>query len=69
MFAENSDQRKEERLIYSLSYEDVQTVADEYLGRPLSENEIVGIEDAIAERIDWFGAIAEAISAEIEKPN
>lgn len=36
---------------------DVQTVADECLNRLLSDDEIETIEDAIAERVDWFGAI------------
>lgn len=52
-------------MVYFLSVEDVQTVADEVLERSLSEKEIELIEDAIAVRIDWFGAIADAISAKI----
>ena len=44
-----------------MNAEDVQTVADECLNRPLSDDEIEMIEDAIAERVDWFGAIEGAI--------
>ena len=44
-----------------MNAEDVQTVADECLNRRLSDDEIEIIEDAIAERVDWFGAIEGAI--------
>ena len=53
---------EQERIIYSLNSEDVQTVASGILDRHLSTNEIAQIEDAVAERIDWFEAIAGAIS-------
>lgn len=43
------------------------TVAGEYLERSLSDDEVEMLEDAIAERIDWFGAIADAISAKVGK--
>ena len=52
----------EQERIYSLNIEDVQTVASEILDRHLSTNEIAQIEDAVAERIDWFEAIAAAIN-------
>ena len=58
---------EQERIIYSLNIEDVQTVASEILDRPLSTNEIAQIEDAVAERIDWFEAIAGTISEKIEE--
>ena len=41
--------------------------ATKILDRPLSTNEIAQIEDAVAERIDWFEAIAGAISEKIEE--
>ena len=41
--------------------------ASEILDRPLSTNEIAQIEDAVAERVDWFEAIAGAISEKIEE--
>ena len=41
---------EQERIIYSLNIEDVQTVASEILDRHLSTNEIAQIEDAVAER-------------------
>ena len=63
----NSNRIMEERIIYSLNVEDVQTVATELLERHLLEKEVEMLEDAIAERIDWFGAIADAISAKVGK--
>ena len=56
---------EQERIIYSLNIEDVQTVASEILDRHLSTNEIAQIGDAAAERIDWFEVIAGAISDKI----
>ena len=53
---------EQERIIYSLNIEDAQTVASEILDHHLSTNEIAQIEDAVVERIDWFEAIADAIS-------
>ena len=58
---------EQEHIIYSLNIEDVQTVASEILDRHLSTNEIAQVEDAVAERIDWFEAIAGAISEKIEE--
>ena len=56
-----------ERVVYYMNVEDVQTVANECLDRPLSDDEIEMIEDAIAERVDWFGAIEGAILDKIDK--
>ena len=56
-----------ERVVYYMNVEDVQTVADECFSRPLSDDEIEMIEDAIAERVDWFGAIEGAILDKIDK--
>ena len=56
-----------ERVVYYMNAEDVQTVADECLNRRLSDDEIEMIEDAIAERVDWFGAIEGAIQDKIDK--
>ena len=56
-----------EHVVYYMNVEDVQTVADECLNRPLSDDEIEMIEDAIAERVDWFGAIEGAILDKIDK--
>ena len=59
--------KMKERVVYYMNVEDVQTVADECLNRPLSDDEIEMIEDAIAERVDWFGAIEGAILDKIDK--
>ncbi len=56
-----------ERVVYYMNVEDIQTVANECISRSLSDNEIELIEDAIAERVDWFGAIEGAILDKIEK--
>ena len=62
-----TDTMEQERIIYSLNIDDVQTVASEILDRHLSTNEIAQIENAVAERIDWFEAIVGAISEKIEE--
>ena len=50
-----------EHVVYYMNAEDVQTVAKECLDRPLSDDEMEMIEDAIAEKVDWFEAIEGAI--------
>ena len=62
-----SQANMKERVVYYMVVEDVQTVANECLNRSLSDDEIAMIEDAIAERVDWFGAIEGAILDKIER--
>ena len=59
------NQNKEE-IIYSLDITDIQTVAEQEIERELTINEIEKIKDSIAEKIDWYGAIADSISEKIE---
>ena len=51
-----------EKIIYSLNVEDVQTVAEEELGRELSMKEVDSIIDRIGERIPWYDAIADVVN-------
>ena len=55
-----------EEIVYSLNVEDIQTVATQEVDRELTIEEIERIKDSIAERIDWYGAIADSISEKIE---
>jgi SOS response regulatory protein OraA/RecX len=48
-------------VFYSLSYEDIQNIAEEDLGRELTENEIESVVDEISERIDWTTAISDVL--------
>lgn len=57
--------KNRDTIIYSLNVEDVQTVALEELDRELTMKEIEKIEDTIAENIDWYGAILDAINAKL----
>lgn len=50
-------------IFYSLCIEDIQTVADESLGRPLTDAEIDMVKDEIADRIAWYDAIDYVITA------
>lgn len=49
------------KVIYFLTNEDVQTVAEQELDRLLSAEEITLLEERIADNIPWYEAIAEAI--------
>lgn len=49
-------------IIYSLSIQDLQTVAKEELGRELSKEEVELIQEKIGDYIDWQGAISNAIN-------
>lgn len=52
------------KIIYSINIEDVQNVAEEKLGRKLTDNELKTIEDKIGDYIDWYGAIDMAMQNE-----
>lgn len=49
-------------IIYSLSVQDLQTVAEEELNRELSKDEIDLIQEKVGDYIDWQGAISNAIN-------
>ncbi|MBV6442305.1 MAG: hypothetical protein DYG98_18980 [Haliscomenobacteraceae bacterium CHB4] len=53
-------------IIYLLTVEDIQNVANQELGRNLTSDEIEKIKDVIAEKIKWFDVIAEAINEKID---
>lgn len=53
------------KIIYSLNEDDIQTVALQEVERNLSSQEIEKIKDSIAEKINWYDAIAEAINEKI----
>ncbi len=53
---------KKKKIIYSLTVEDIQTVAIQEIDRNLSKVEIEKILDQIAEKINWYDAIADSIN-------
>ncbi|MBU1095727.1 MAG: hypothetical protein CVV23_03355 [Ignavibacteriae bacterium HGW-Ignavibacteriae-2] len=57
-----------ERIIYSISEEDVQTVACEQLGRKLNAEELDAIENRIGEHIGWYSTILNTINELNLKP-
>ncbi len=54
------------KIIYALTKEDVQIVAQQELGRDLSFQEVERITETIAEKIKWYDAIADSIYEKIE---
>ncbi len=52
---------KNNTIIYSLTVEDVQSVAIQELGRKLSFKEIENIKDTLAEQISWYDSISYSI--------
>ncbi|MCK9398922.1 MAG: hypothetical protein M0Q51_02860 [Bacteroidales bacterium] len=56
-----------EEIVYSLNKTDMQTVALEELNRELTDKEIEEIKDKIAENINWFDAISDAIKEKLKK--
>ncbi|ODS39187.1 hypothetical protein BEH94_03175 [Candidatus Altiarchaeales archaeon WOR_SM1_SCG] len=58
---------KNEKIIYSISSEDVQTVAKQELDRELSDEEIKLVEDKIGDYIDWYESINSVINESILK--
>lgn len=57
---------KPETVIYSLTVEDVQTVAMETMNRELTKAEINSLIDPIHDRLTWFDAIEDAIRCRFE---
>jgi len=57
---------KNNKIIYSLNIEDIQTVALEEIERNLSQEEIEKIIESIAEKINWYDAIANSINEKIK---
>lgn len=56
-----------ELVFYSLNYGDIQTVAMDSIERELTLEEITRIEYIIAENVNWYDAIDDAIRSHIEK--
>lgn len=54
------------KIIYSLTVDDIQNVAEQELSRKLSTKEIEKIVDLIAEKINWYDAIAYSINEKIK---
>lgn len=52
----------EEGVFYFLTTDDIQTVAEDQLDRRLTDQEIEMVKDLIAERIEWFGPIADVLN-------
>lgn len=50
-----------DKIVYQLTVEDIQNVAEQELEREMSLEEIEQLEDLIAKRVNWFDAIADAI--------
>jgi hypothetical protein len=57
---------KNSKIIYSLTIEDIQTVALQEIERNLSSKEIEKIKDSITEKINWYDAIADSINENIK---
>ena len=56
---------KSPKIIYSISIEDVQHVAEEEHGKHLTKEELKIIEDKLSDYIDWYSAVDNAIRAEV----
>ena len=55
------ENEQDEQIFYYVSIGDIQDVAEEEIGRNLSDSEIESIKDIIAERINWYDPIAQVI--------
>ena len=54
-----------QKIVYSINVDDIQTVAQLDIDRELTRDDIVSIEDSITENIGWYDAIAAAINDQI----
>jgi len=58
---------EEEKIIYQLTIEDLQNVANEILNRKLTEEEISFVADKLGDCINWYDAIQDAIMLALPK--
>ena len=56
-----------DRIIYQLTVEDLQTVANDCLNRKLTSKEILLLEEELGKHIDWYYIIEDVICLNIEK--
>ena len=56
-----------EKIIYQLTVEDLQNVANDELDRDLTQGEIKTLEDKIGDYIDWYQIINTTIINHIQK--
>jgi len=54
-----------DRIVYSINVTDIQEVANKVLERDLTKEEIILVEDSVADYIDWFQAIENSIRKHI----
>ena len=52
---------RSDKTIYKLTVADLQTVADDYIERKLTEEEKLLLIEAIGDKIDWYDAIQNSI--------
>ena len=57
---------KNNKIVYSPIVEDIQTVANQEIGRNLSSEEVEKIIETIAEKINWYDAIAGSINEKFD---
>lgn len=48
---------RNEKVVYSLNVEDIQTVAEQEFDRRLSHEELKVVEDQVGDYINWYDAI------------
>lgn len=58
--------KNNERVVYSINVEDLQTVAEEELGRKLTPTEIGLVENKLGDFVDWYEAVVSAIEASVQ---
>ncbi len=56
---------RKDKIIYAVNIADVQEVAQEELGRTLTDRQLKVAEDKIGDQFNWYEAIASVISMHI----
>lgn len=59
--------KKSKRIVYALSVQDIQDVAQQTLERDLTDKEIAVVENHVEEYVNWFDAIELAINRHVVK--
>jgi len=61
--------RNPEDIVYSINVEDLQNVAEQELGRALTDNEIQSVARKVGDFIDWYGVVVATLAHCLRSPS
>ncbi len=59
----STDFENPQEIVYAIQWEDLQTVADERLGRPLTPDELLALSRRVEDFLPWYDVILAALES------